>query len=194
MAGIPMDDEQVQVLNFSAVLISKNADDKRRKFVISFYLFDQTMAIYEEQVPNSGFRAGKFLNKMRVKNPVTKEFFAPQDFYIGARLTVSGRVFELTGASELALGLMESNPDDFPESDITADLARFGQAVQASGKDLRGMFEDAAKNKRLLTDKARPIIEQFVPKITKHAAITITRGFDRDGWFAYEDLLKYLRL
>ena len=194
MAGIPMDDEQVQVLNFSAVLISKNADDKRRKFVISFYLFDQTMAIYEEQVPNSGFRAGKFLNKMRVKNPATKEFFAPQDFYIGAKITVSGRVFELTGASELALGLMESNPDEFPQSDISSVLAQFGGVVAASGKDLRGLFEDASKNKRLLTDKAKPIIDQFVPKITRGAALTILRSFDRDGWFAYEDLLKYLRL
>ena len=194
MAGIPMDDEQVQVLNFSAILISKNADDKRRKFVVSFYLFDQTMAIYEEQVPNSGFRAGKFLNKMRVKNPATKEFFAPQDFYIGARITVSGRVFELTGASELALGLMESSPDEFPESDITSVLAKFAQVVAASGKDLRGLLEGATKNKRLLTDNAKPIIEQFVPKITKGAAVTIIRSFDRDGWFAYDDLLKYLRL
>lgn len=189
-----MDDEQVQVLNFSAILISKNQDDKRRKFVVSFYLFDQTMAIYEEPVPNSGFRSGKFLNKMRVKNPATKEFFAPKDFYIGARICVSGRTFELTGASELALGLMESNPDEFPESDITADLEKFGQVVAASGKDLRGLLEGAAKNKRLLTDNAQPIINQFVPKITKHAAVTIVRGFDRDGWFASEDLLKYLRL
>ena len=189
-----MDDEQVQVLNFSAKMISKNKDDLRRKFVVSFYLFDQTIAIYEEPVPNSGFRSGKFLNKTRVKNPATNEFFQPGDFHIGAKITVSGRVFELTGAAELALGLMESNPDEFPEADVTVVLPKFKQAVAASGKDLRALFEGACKNKRLLTDNARPIIEQFVPKISKHAAVTITRSFDRDGWFSYEDLLKYLKL
>lgn len=189
-----MDDEQVQVLNFSAKLFTKNADDLMRKFVVSFYLFDQTISIYEEQVANSGFRSGKFLQKTRVRNPATKEFFAPRDFMIGAKITVSGRIFELVGAADLALGLMESNPDDFPEADLTLVLPKLQEAVRASGKDIRGMFEAASNHGRLTADAAVPIVNSFVPKITKHAAITICRAFERDGWYAYDDLLKYLKL
>lgn len=190
-----MDDEQVQVLNFSAKLVTKNKDDQIRKFVVSFYLFDQTIGIFEELVPNSGFRHGKFLQKTRVKNPATKQFFAPGDFYVGAKITVASRVFELTAAAELALALMESNPDDFPEADLTFVLPRLGEAVKTTGKDLRGMFEAKAKDGKMTVADAMTVLEQFVPKMmTKHSAITITRGFDRDGFFAYEEVLKFLKL
>jgi hypothetical protein len=191
-----MDDEQVLVLNFAAKLISRNRDDALRKFVISFYLYDQTLAIYEELVQNSGFRHGKYLQKTRIRNPDTKTFFAPSDFFVGAKITVAGRKFELLAASELALGLMEASPDDFPESDLSLVIAKFKAVIGERGENLRQTFEEAAKerNGRLLTEAAKSIINRFVPAITQNAAATLVRGFDRNDWYAYEDLLKLLRL
>ena len=49
----PMDDESTQILNFKAKLISDYPEDRRRQFMISYYLCDKTMAIFEAAVPNS---------------------------------------------------------------------------------------------------------------------------------------------
>ena len=191
---LDMDDEQVQVLNFSARLISKKKDDALRKFVVSFYLFDQTMQIFESPEPNSGFQAGKFLQKCRPRNEETGHLFTPQDFYVGAKIKVVGRVFELTDAAELAFGLMESNPDEFPESDISIILPKVKGIALSKGWDLRNMFEKEVHRKVVTTDAAKSVMMKFVPDITKHAAITVARAFDRDGEFQYEDMLKYLNL
>jgi hypothetical protein len=191
-----MDDEQVLVLSFAAKLISRNKDDLLRKFVISFYLYDHTVAIYEEKVQNSGFRHGQFLRKSRLRNPATNQFFVPGDFFVGAKITIANWKFDLLAASQLALGLMEASPDDFPESDLALIIGKLKELASSGGINLRQQFEDAArvKNGKLLSEAAIPIIEQFFPKLSKNAAATLLRGFDRNGWYDYSDLLRHLKL
>jgi len=49
-------------------------DDSKRRFVISCYMVDQTLAIYEPPVSNSGFVGGKFLDRQRIrKHGTTKQ-------------------------------------------------------------------------------------------------------------------------
>jgi hypothetical protein len=192
-----MNDEQVQVLNFSAKLLTKNSDDLRRKFVVSFYLFDQTLQIYEELVPNSGFRHGKYLQKTRVINPTTRQFFAPSDFFVGGRINVGGRIFELTGASELAYGIMESNPDEFRESDLALQLSKLTTTTQVTGTNLRQAFTEAEKEtpeKKLTVAAAQRILERCAPNLSRQGAATIARGYDRRETFATEEFLGILRL
>ena len=42
------------MLRFSARLVTDSAIDASRRFVLSFFLSDDTMAIYEVPEPNSG--------------------------------------------------------------------------------------------------------------------------------------------
>jgi hypothetical protein len=195
--SIAMNDEQVQVLNFAAKLVTRNLDDLRRKFVVSFYLFDQTLQIYEELVMNSGFRHGKYLQKTRIVNPATRKFFAPGDFHVGAKINVAGRVFELLAASQLAYGIMEASPDDFPEADLGLQLSRLKTAVQNRGADLGQLLDQAANecpDKRLTINRAQQVLERFAPDVTKHAAATIARGYERRGAFAADEFLNVLKL
>jgi hypothetical protein len=192
-----MNDEQVQVLNFAARLVTRSRDDQVRKFVVSYFLYDHTLQIYEELVQNSGFRHGKFLQKTRVINPATQQFFEPQDFHVGANINVSGRVFELLTSSQLATGIMEANPDEFPEADLGRVLGILKTAAAAKGQDLRKLLDDAAAGStdgELTPCSARAVFERFAPAVTKQAAATIARGFDRHGVFAAEELLRYLKL
>jgi hypothetical protein len=192
-----MNDEQVQVLNFAAKLVTRNLDDLRRKFVISFYLFDQKLQIYEECVVNSGFRHGKYLQKTRIVNPATRKFFAPGDFFVGTRINVAGRVFELLAASQLAYGIMEASPDDFPEADLGAQLSKLKTAVQGRDANLRQLLDEVANahpEKRLTIQSAQEALERFAPDVTKHAAATIARGYERRGLFAADEFLNVLQL
>jgi hypothetical protein len=192
-----LDDESTQVLNFSSKLISDYPEDRRRQFVVSYYLCDKTMAIFETIVPNSGFRAGKFLQRTRVRDPTTKQFFEPSAFYVGAKIHVSGRIFELLDAAPHTFCLMEAHSDDFPEANITVVIQKLIQICLQTTKSVRALFEELDQRKTgfVAVEEAKQIFSQFVPDITKHAAITLTRAFDKnDGTFDYGLLLQYMRV
>ena len=43
-------------------------EDKERRFIISFYLADDTISVFENQQRNSGFMEGKFLERKKYKS------------------------------------------------------------------------------------------------------------------------------
>lgn len=60
-------DNQIQ-LRFTAVMNAKRPEDFGRRFVITFYLNDDNLMIYEPVQRNSGIVSGKFLEKGKYKN------------------------------------------------------------------------------------------------------------------------------
>lgn len=71
---------------------SQNPDDEGRRFILSYFLSDDMISIFEKPTRNSGIMAGKFLEKTRVPKPGCTvdhpEFYSPADLAIGA--TVDG--------------------------------------------------------------------------------------------------------
>jgi hypothetical protein len=154
------------------------------------------MAIFEEIVPNSGFKGGKFLQRTRVRDPETGQFFEPSAFYIGAFIRCSARVFELLDAAPHTLNLMEAHSDDFPEANITTVVQSLTSIALQDTKSVRELFEayDPQKTGYVGIDEAKQIFAKFVPKITKHAVLTLARAFDKgDGTYEYALLLKFMR-
>ena len=191
-----MDDENSQVLNFSAKMISDYPEDRRRQFVVSFYLADKTMAIFEAVVPNSGFRAGKFLQRTRVRDPKTKQFYEPSAFYVGARIASSGREFELLDAAPHTYNLMEAHAEEFPEADITQVVQSLIHVCQETTASVREAFEqyDTRKTGFVSVEEAKQVFSKFEGSLTKHALTTLIRAFERDdGTYEYGLLLKYMR-
>ena len=64
-------DNQIQ-LRFNARMNTDKPEDVIRRFIITFYLNDDTVMVYEPQVRNSGIVSGKFLEKMKYKNVNSK--------------------------------------------------------------------------------------------------------------------------
>lgn len=98
-------------------------DDKMRRFVVTFYPCDDTMSITEENIPNSGFPGGAFLKRSRVPKPETglsvrPEFYSATDFYIGAEIRASGKLFVLTDADRFVLTFMEQHQDMYPSKNL----------------------------------------------------------------------------
>ena len=54
------------LLSIQALLSAPNPDDHKRRFVISFFMGDGSVSIYEPPIQNSGFMGGKFLERQRV--------------------------------------------------------------------------------------------------------------------------------
>lgn len=76
---------------------SQNPKDESRRFVLSYFLSNDMISIFEKPTRNSGIISGKFLEKTRVPKPGSTvdnpEFYSPADFAIGA--TVEGNILSL---------------------------------------------------------------------------------------------------
>ena len=57
------------VLRFVAVIDTNYSVDMSRRFIVSFYLSDDTIAVFEPPQRNSGVLGGKYLERGRVKLP-----------------------------------------------------------------------------------------------------------------------------
>jgi hypothetical protein len=67
-------------LRFEARLVSKNKEDNKRSFIISFFCGDDTVMVYETADKNSGIWGGKYLERMRHTNPNKNRFYNETDF------------------------------------------------------------------------------------------------------------------
>ncbi|XP_077366918.1 EF-hand domain-containing protein 1 isoform X1 [Festucalex cinctus] len=122
---VKMLENEHKVLRYSARLVTpKDASESQRRkdadrvFILSYYLSDDTISIYENPKSNSGFKGGQFLKRTRVPKPNTSvdnpDFYSPSDFSIGCILQVFGHRFTLTDADLYVLNYMENNPGFIP--------------------------------------------------------------------------------
>lgn len=100
-------------MRFLARFIDPQSEDKNRRFIITYYLNNGTVSIFEKFERNSGFIGGKFMERARLKNPSTGDYYEPTDFFVGAQLTVNQFPFEILEADQFTLKFMENNPEVF---------------------------------------------------------------------------------
>ncbi|KAM6279843.1 EF-hand domain-containing protein 1 isoform 3-T3 [Porphyrio hochstetteri] len=121
---IKMLENDHKVLRYQLALESPNPEDRKRRFILSYFLSDDMISIYEPRVRNSGIIGGKYLGKTRVAKPgSTTEnatYYEPSDLTIGSAIEVFGHRFVITGADEYVLNYMESNAESFPAAALQA--------------------------------------------------------------------------
>jgi EF-hand domain-containing protein 1 len=109
-----------RILSFFAQLVPKKSTDDDRRFVISFYLQDNSIKIQEPPVKNSGFVGGLFLSRRRVKKPNTEgagggagEYLRVEEFTLGARVRILTHEFVITGANEFTLKWLDERNQSY---------------------------------------------------------------------------------
>jgi hypothetical protein len=105
-------------LRFLAKFITPAPEDAERVFIITFYMSDDTLGIYEKFQRNSGFIGGKFLERCRIRNVNTHEFFRPGDFVVGQPITINHQTFILEGCDEYTGNFIGNNSHIFPNSQM----------------------------------------------------------------------------
>ncbi|XP_074720779.1 EF-hand domain-containing protein 1 [Strix uralensis] len=119
---IKMLENDHKVLRYQVALESPNPEDRKRRFILSYFLSNDTISIYEPPVRNSGIIGGKYLGKTRVAKPgSTTEnptYYEPSDLTIGSTIEVFGHRFVITDADEYVLNYMESNAESFPAATL----------------------------------------------------------------------------
>lgn len=90
-----------KLLRFTARFNTRVPEDKDRRFIITFYLSDDSISIYEIAQKNSGIIEGKFLHKRRYKNvDNNNEFLTLTDLGIGSDVKINGHSFHVLSADD----------------------------------------------------------------------------------------------
>jgi hypothetical protein len=94
-------DNDKLILRFLARLNTKELEDVDRRFLISFFLADDTIQVYEMKNRNSGIWEGKFLERSKYKNVENDmKQFTISDFEIGKSMIINTFSFYVIDADE----------------------------------------------------------------------------------------------
>ncbi|CAK6961838.1 EF-hand domain-containing protein 1 [Scomber scombrus] len=119
-----------KVLRYSARLDSIIPADEGRRFILSYFLSNDMMSIFEKPTRNSGVLGGKFLEKTCIHKPGSTvehpQFYSPADFAIGATVEVFGHRFVLTNADHYVLAYLESISSQIPSETLVSLRQKFG--------------------------------------------------------------------
>ena len=103
-------DNDRTILRFLAKLNTKVLEDVDRRFLISFFLCDDSIQVYEMSNRNSGIWEGKFLERGQYKNVENdNKKFTISDFEIGKSMRINTFSFHVLDADEFTKKWMADN-------------------------------------------------------------------------------------
>merc|ERR1712159_19944 len=170
-----------KILRFVAQMDTNSPEDRERLFIISYYLADDTMGVYEPPARNSGFMGSKFMERCRVKNPGSDMFYKPTDMHVGAVMEFRRHRFILIEADEYTLNYMENKK--YPSSDVSSIVDKLKEKLPEQNALIRDTFRryDRDHSGVLNMDEFREALRKFNFDVTDQELITIMRKFDPDG-------------
>ncbi|XP_017782894.1 PREDICTED: EF-hand domain-containing family member C2-like [Nicrophorus vespilloides] len=174
-----------QILRYAARMVSRNENNCQRKFIICYFLSDDTIQVFEVARENSGFGPAKcFFSRQEVLMPGQEMFtskrpqcYKPQHLFVGAQLVINSFHFILVNADEYALRYMEIHAHLYPKSDINVIIEKLREKLKPIYKDFVGEMipkETTALSYDTLRSKLCPIMGE---NFTEHEMITIARAY-----------------
>lgn len=174
-------------MRFGARMDTDKPIDKTRKFIISYFLTDDTIQIYEPPVRNSGVIGGKFLERGRVKKPnqeryptTSPEYYNAQDFFVGAQLNINNYVFLLEDADEYAYRYMETHPEEFPVADVRRIISKLSSIARQKADQVKDFFnrQDGNGENSVALDQFRCLLKQMTEgQLLDHEIMTLARFY-----------------
>ncbi|KAL4220640.1 EF-hand domain-containing member C2 [Mactra antiquata] len=174
------------VLRFLARMDTTKPIDMDRRFIISYFLSDDTILVFEPPVRNSGILGGKFLERSRIKQPNQplystrmSEYYLADDLFVGAHVDFNSHKFILIDADEYAFRYMENNAGEFGRANINNILSKIRSAAGAKPDDIRSFFmrNDPDGTGIIQYEQLGALIRQIQPSISDHEIMTLARMY-----------------
>ncbi len=185
-------------LRFLARLNVKDPIQAERRFIISYFLADDSILVHEPPIKNSGVSGGKFLERMKIKKPnhppystELPRYYSQEDFYVGARLLVNDFDFTLCDADEYCFKFMESHPEMFPLSNKQSVLNKLRsrarpEHVSELAAQLRHIdqFNSGLVGFRTFVNAAMDILSGV---LNEQESITLARAYALEKKTSYDE-------
>ena len=103
-------DNDRKILRYTSRFNTKIPEDEDRRFIISFYLADDTISVFEPAQKNSGFLEGPFLKRNKYKNVDNNmDFITPQHLPVGGNVRINGYSFHVLGCDDYTTKYLATN-------------------------------------------------------------------------------------
>jgi len=171
------------ILRFKAQLQTSKPEDLERRFVIEFFRSDDTVKVFEIRTPNSGFVGGKFLERTKLKNPETQDWFTAKEFFVGAEPKVNGFHFKIIEADESTMNHMESESGTFRFASVEDILKKLAQVLWNRKASRTKTFRFIDKNHDRYIDRYefQEMMRCYGWQLTEHELLTLWRHYDTNG-------------
>ena len=142
--------DSTAVLRFKARFVTNQPENVDRRFVVSFFLADCTLGVFEPVQRNSGFMGGKYLERGTFTNVETGRAFQPEDFRSplvdGTEIEINNRKFVFLKADDFTKKYFDQYVEEKILSDAEKLFRRIVNAALLRKVDVRSMFEKADKD------------------------------------------------
>uniref|UniRef100_A0A3Q1EY84 EF-hand domain-containing family member C2 n=1 Tax=Acanthochromis polyacanthus TaxID=80966 RepID=A0A3Q1EY84_9TELE len=169
------------VLNFRAKMVTSDAVDRERVFIISFYLCDDSISVFEPPQRNSGVLGGKFLERGRVKKPGQElsEYFTAQDLHVGAILCINGKNFQLEAADEYTFNYMEKHAEEFPKANMGSIFSKLRSVPEEKQSEIRKFvaLSDPTSTGFIAYESFRNLLMDLDCGLSEHEVLVLCRRF-----------------
>ena len=170
-----------KILRFSAKIPMelRHPSDVDQKFIISYYLADDTISVFCRSPLNSGLTSGQFLNRGYHINSATGKAFSSGDFYVGARLCFTNKTLEIDDVDDYSLA--------YTHLTISEIMALVRRKVEERNVNLHEAFSEIDED-----HNAEISYEEFANAmmgrnlnleelLTKRDMLTLFRHFDKNS-------------
>ncbi|XP_031156685.1 EF-hand domain-containing family member C2 [Sander lucioperca] len=174
------------VLKFSAKMVTDDPVDSERMFIISFYLCDDSISVYERSQRNSGVLGGKFLERSLIKKPGQQlfkselsEYFTAQDMYVGATICINNWNFQLLDADEYTLNYMEQHAEEFPKANVGNILSKLRSIQEEKQSEIRKFLtlSDPSNTGFIPYESFRGLLTGLDCGLSEHEVLMLGRCF-----------------
>ncbi|CAH1401552.1 unnamed protein product [Nezara viridula] len=176
-----------KILRFLAGLVAeKDLElEKTRDFIISYYLEDNALSVYEIPKVNSGISGGYIIKKRKIyKSGYSKfsskppEEISLEELFLGNTINLDNMIFYLHDIDEYSMKYMELHPNEFPKNNLRLIIDKLREGVRANYKQWAAQFFDQSELKPLPYYKFRNyLIRELGNKITEHEILALGRYF-----------------
>ena len=179
-------------------MTAPNPDDHKRRFVISYFMGDGTLSVYEPPIQNSGFMGGKFLDRQRVQRHKSKigfgDWITDEDMLIPMPGTVwiNSQPFVLLETDKFTLRYLNKGRLD---NIISIDSLYAKMRSKASGlsDELKSVFRllDENGTGRVSLEDLVNVIRKFDFDLDEDELIALMSRWDasKNGEVDYEDFV-----
>lgn len=183
------------ILRYKAVLVSPVPSDMERTFIISFFLRDEAVQVFETAERNSGRDNCKFIERQRMKNPYTNKYYTEKDFVSGNVIYANKFIFKLLDCDEYTKKYMLDNSEIFRDSDIKTLVGRLRMPVA----QFKEMDQYLVNLLRIIDPRSQHFVskedidygmKQFGVYLSQQELITLIDRLRKNdlGYYSMEDL------
>jgi hypothetical protein len=178
-------------------MLTNDAVLASRAFMLTFYLEDDTIQVFEEEIRNSGCTGGTFLKRGKYINKLPPGGEEPRNFkgtdiYLGNIISLNGCEMQVTEMDNLSLRFCETYPDEFPLFDTFKIIHFVTKVFEKRRVDLREFFSqhDKVGAGMLPVDKCVNIMSEagFIDSLNDQQLLTLMRRFKEDKMFIYMEM------